>query len=110
MASNTHGLSTQSLSRSSASTLASARSGRVAKRAVGNVSGSLTVSNGFLTVYPDGATRPDASNLNWAPGETLPNLVLATPSADAAKTVDFYNAGSGKTDLVVDLFGFFGTY
>jgi hypothetical protein len=31
---------------------------------------------GFLTVYPCGSTRPDASSVNFVAGETIPNLVI----------------------------------
>ena len=32
---------------------------------------------GFLTVYPCGTTPPNASNLNFAAGQVVPNLVDA---------------------------------
>lgn len=31
---------------------------------------------GFVTVYPCGVDRPNASNLNFAPGQTIPNAVI----------------------------------
>lgn len=31
---------------------------------------------GFLTVWPAGADRPWASNLNFMPGQTMPNVVV----------------------------------
>ena len=69
-----------------------------------NVTATNTSSAGFLTVYPDGRTRPLASDLNWTPGKTVPNLVVATVGADGK--VDFYNH-AGNTDLVVDLTGYY---
>ena len=42
---------------------------------------NFTVTNpagvGFVTVYPCGVARPEASNLNFVAGQTVPNLVLA---------------------------------
>jgi hypothetical protein len=58
----------------------------------------------FVTVYPDGETRPLASNLNFYAGETIPNLVVVPVGADGK--VDFFNA-AGSTDLVADLAGYY---
>src|SRR2546425_9185960 len=41
-----------------------------------NVTVTGTVGAGFLTVWPAGVSRPTASNLNWAAGDTRPNLVV----------------------------------
>ena len=35
---------------------------------------------GFATVYPCGEPRPNASNLNFAAGQTIANLVIAKPA------------------------------
>jgi hypothetical protein len=73
----------------------------------------VTVTNtsnaSWMTVWPDGAPRPGTSDLNWAAGQTVPNLVVvqignAGPNAGA---VDFFNA-FGQTDLIVDLVGWYG--
>jgi hypothetical protein len=70
-----------------------------------NTTVTNTTAPSFLTVYP-GPTRPTASDLNWVAGQTIPNMVVATLSSTGSVT--FYN-NTGSTDLVVDLFGFFGT-
>ncbi len=72
--------------------------------AVLNVTVTNTTTPGFLTVYP-GPTRPTASDLNWAAGQTVPNLVVATLSSTGSVTI-FNSAGS--TDVVVDVFGSVG--
>src|SRR5262249_55783627 len=36
---------------------------------------------GFVTVYPCGVTRPTASNLNFSPGQTIPNAVFSKVGA-----------------------------
>src|SRR5882672_3083557 len=40
-----------------------------------NVTVTNTTGNSFLTVWPTGSPRPNASNLNWVPGRTIANLV-----------------------------------
>jgi hypothetical protein len=69
-----------------------------------NVTVTNTTAPSFLTVYPSTATRPNASDLNWMPGQTIPNLVVATLGTTGAIT--FYNL-AGSTDVVVDLAGWF---
>jgi DNA-binding beta-propeller fold protein YncE len=71
-----------------------------------NVTATDPTASSYVTVYPDGTTRPTASNLNFTPGETVPNLVTVAVGSDGA--VDFYN-NSGSTDLVADLEGYYTT-
>lgn len=42
-----------------------------------NVTAVDPLGYGFLTVFPCGADLPNASNVNYAPGEVRPNAVLA---------------------------------
>jgi hypothetical protein len=58
---------------------------------------------GFLTVYPCDADRPEASNLNFTQGETVPNLV--TVKLSAAGTVCLF--AQHTTHLVADVAGYF---
>ncbi|HTH05684.1 MAG TPA: hypothetical protein VL916_07430, partial [Ilumatobacteraceae bacterium] len=60
-------------------------------------------TSGFITVYACDVSRPNASNLNYISGVTIPNLVVVSPSADGH--VCLYT--SGETDLVVDVLGSF---
>ena len=69
-----------------------------------NVTVTGPTAPGFMTVYPDGVSRPLASNLNFSPGQTVPNLVMVKVSADG--WVDFYN-NSGSTQVVADLAGWY---
>jgi hypothetical protein len=60
---------------------------------------------GFVTVYPcasDSTPVPDASNLNFAGGQTVPNSVLAPVSADGHVCFSVY----GDTHLLVDVAGY----
>ena len=63
-----------------------------------------TVGGGYVTVYPCG-TRPDASNLNFSAGQTIPNSVIAPVSATG--TVCFYVYGSAH--LLADVSGYIPT-
>jgi hypothetical protein len=73
------------------------------------VSANFTVTNTgcgtFLTVYPAGASRPLASDLNLVTYETRPNLVIAKLGAGGA--VSAYNALC-TIDLVIDMAGWYG--
>jgi hypothetical protein len=63
-----------------------------------------TSATSFLTVWPAGTGQPTASNLNWTPGLTVPNLVQTTVGANG--NVSIFN-NQGTTDVVVDLDGYF---
>ena len=69
---------------------------------------NVTVTNptdvSFLTVYPAGANRPFASNLNYGPNQTVPNMVLVPVGPN--NTVTFYN-NQGTVDVIADFLGYF---
>jgi hypothetical protein len=70
-----------------------------------NVTATGTIADiygGYVTVYPCGSL-PNASNLNFVSGQTVPNAVIAPVSATGE--VCFY--ARGATDLIVDLNGYF---
>jgi alpha-tubulin suppressor-like RCC1 family protein len=67
-----------------------------------NVTVADAGGDGFLTVYPCGTTRPDASNLNFVQGQTVPNAVLA--KVGLAGKVCLYT--STATDVIVDVSGY----
>ncbi len=71
-----------------------------------NVTAVAPTTLGDLTVYPDGTGIPNASSLNFAAGEVIPNLVLATTGGG---TADIYNHSSGTVQVVVDCLGYFST-
>jgi alpha-tubulin suppressor-like RCC1 family protein len=58
----------------------------------------------YLTVYPDDVSRPLASNLNYVPGQTVPNLVVVR--VPASGVVDFYN-NAGATHVLADVVGYY---
>jgi outer membrane protein assembly factor BamB len=69
-----------------------------------NVTVTGPSAESFLTAWPAGVTRPLASNLNYVPGQTVPNLVIVRVG-DGGR-VNLYN-NLGATDVVVDVAGWF---
>jgi hypothetical protein len=59
----------------------------------------------FLTVWPDGQTRPNTSNINFTAGMTLPNLVTVKVNP-ADGEVDIFNAG-GAVNVIADIGGYY---
>jgi hypothetical protein len=72
---------------------------------------NLTATNpgagGYFTLYPGGAARPLASNLNFGPGATVANLVEVPLGADGS--VALYNGSGGTSDAVIDVAGWVTT-
>jgi hypothetical protein len=68
-----------------------------------NVTATNPSTYSYLTVFPGGAT-PLASNLNFAPNQTVPNRVI-TP-VDSNGRISIYN-GFGTVNVVVDVGGWF---
>jgi hypothetical protein len=69
-----------------------------------NVTVTETTATGFVTVYPADETRPLASNLNYAPGDTVPNLTMVKIGGDGR--VSFYNQ-AGSSQIIADVVGWF---
>ncbi len=82
--------------------------GGVPLRGVGSVALNVTaagpIANSFLTVWPTGAARPNASNLNLRAGVTTPNMVIV--ALGAGGQISLFN-NSGQTNLIVDVLGWF---
>jgi subtilisin family serine protease len=88
-------------------TLQVAGRGGVPSSGVSAVVMNVTVTNaasaGFVTAYPSGPL-PNASNLNFVAGQTVPNLV--TVGLSGSGTVNLVVTG-GPADLVADVQGFY---
>ncbi|MGD9995852.1 MAG: hypothetical protein AB7L17_04925 [Ilumatobacteraceae bacterium] len=67
-----------------------------------NVTVTEATSDSFLTVWPTGADRPTASNLNFRAGQTVPNMVVVEVG-DGGR-VSLFNL-AGATHVVVDVLG-----
>ncbi|MEU9231069.1 hypothetical protein [Streptomyces subrutilus] len=70
-----------------------------------NVTVTNTTSGGHITAYGTGGMRPNASNINFEPGQTVPNLVVVPVGEDGS--VDLYNGGWESVDLIADITGYF---
>ncbi len=85
-------------------------SGGVPASGVSAVTLNVTVESsaqagGYLTVFPDGVTRPTTSNLNFNPGATIGNSVVV--KVGAGGKVDLTNSSGGSVELFVDVQGYF---
>jgi hypothetical protein len=73
-----------------------------ASAAVLNVTVTEAAAAGYATVYPCGTQPPTASNLNYSPGTTIPNLVIAKVGTGGRVCV----FTQSTAHLVVDIVGF----
>jgi hypothetical protein len=82
--------------------------GPIPRTGVGAIAVNVTATNpsaaSFLTVWPTGASRPTASNLNVVAGQTVPNMVIAKVGTNGQISV--YN-DAGTVDVIVDVLGWF---
>ncbi len=69
-----------------------------------NVTATQGTEPSFLTVWPAGVAQPFASNLNFTPGEDIPNLVAV--GVGAGGQVSIYN-NLGSVDVVADVVGWY---
>ena len=69
-----------------------------------NITATEATADTYLTAYPTGAQRPNASNLNPTTGATVANLAIVALGTDGSITL--YNH-SGRVHLVVDIAGWY---
>jgi hypothetical protein len=70
-----------------------------------NVTVTAPTTASDLVIWPDGASMPVASDLNFVGGQTVPNLVVVKLSAGGK--IDIFNA-FGTTHVIVDVVGWYG--
>ena len=68
-----------------------------------NVTVTAPTTGGYLSAYPDGTTRPTASNVNYAAAQTIAGLVVV-PLGSNGK-VDLYT--SANTQVIADVEGYY---
>jgi hypothetical protein len=68
-----------------------------------NIAVTNTEAQGFLTLFPEGATQPTASSINFAAGDTVSNAATIPLSATGGMTIFSKSA----TDVIVDVTGYF---
>jgi hypothetical protein len=72
-----------------------------------NITVTSTTGSGFLRAYPQGATLPFASILNWGPGNTLANSTILAVGQNVGFDFRIRFDGSGTTQVIVDILGYF---
>jgi len=70
-----------------------------------NVTVTQPMAEGFVTVYPTGETAPVASNLNFAAGTTIANLVTVKLGPDG--TITLRNGAPGAIHVLADVAGYY---
>jgi hypothetical protein len=70
-----------------------------------NVTVTQPSRDGSVVAYPTGVLAPLASNLNFRPGQTIPNLV--TVKVGTGGTVTLKNNSTGTLHLVADVAGYY---
>ena len=65
-----------------------------------NLTATGTTAAGFVTAWPAGSARPNASNINFVAAQTIPNLVIA--KVGSAGKISLFNS-AGSTDLIIDV-------
>jgi hypothetical protein len=71
-----------------------------------NVTVTEPDSDSWLTIWPTGSARPNASSLNYRPGLTVPNLVVA--KLGSGGRVSLFNA-RGSAHVIADVVGCFAS-
>ena len=70
---------------------------------IANVTATDTTAWGYLSAWPAGAPQPTASNLNFLPGQTVPNLVMLKLGANGSLSI---LNGPGSANVIVDVMGY----
>ena len=70
-----------------------------------NVTAVTPTANGYLTAWPNGTTRPDASNLNFTAGQNIPNTVIV-PVGTGGK-IQLFNGSTGTIQILADVAGYY---
>lgn len=94
-------------------TIAGADAGKLPASGITAVALNVTVTSptggGYLTVYPDGQSRPIASNLDFNAGQTVANTVMVPVGADGKIDLYYGAAASASVALIADVAGYFST-
>jgi len=92
-------------------TVAGADSGLLPSTGITAVAINLTTTEqteiGDLIAYPDGATRPTASAIDYRAGINTANYAVVPVGTDGK--IDIYNSSGGTTDVIADVTGYFST-
>ncbi|MFD7630680.1 hypothetical protein ACFV7Q_32450 [Streptomyces sp. NPDC059851] len=70
-----------------------------------NLTATNTTAAGHVTAYAAGTEQPTTSNVNFAAGQSVPNMAIVPVSEDGY--VELANRSAGATDLIADVTGYF---
>jgi RHS repeat-associated protein len=70
-----------------------------------NLTVTAPTAAGDMVAYPDGASLPGVSDVNYASGQTVANMVTVPVGSDGK--IDIRVAGGGTAQVLVDLAGYF---
>ncbi len=75
-----------------------------------NVTVADPATAGYLTIYPSGAQRPTASNINFQAAHSVANRVIVPVGHNGS--IEIYNSASTSTQVIVDVNGYYslGSY
>jgi hypothetical protein len=75
-----------------------------------NITVTGTAGPGFITVYPEGATRPTVSTLNYVGGQTIANAAIVSLGPDGVGGDGItVVAGVHDTQLIIDTNGYYSS-
>jgi hypothetical protein len=79
-----------------------------ASAVVVNLTVTEPTSAGYLTAHASGSAKPGTSNVNYAGGQTVPNLAVVPVGPDGKVTISNTETGSGSSaQVVADVSGYF---
>jgi hypothetical protein len=73
-----------------------------ASAVVANITAVGPAAAGYLTTWPSGAPRPDASTLNFVPGRNVPNLAIVRLGTDGA--ISYFT--DSAVHVLIDVVGY----
>lgn len=73
---------------------------------VANVTVTGATVGGYLTAHRPGGAPPEASNVNFTAGASVPDLALLPVDASGQVAFTLVGYGSGSAHVLVDVFGF----
>ena len=77
---------------------------------VANVTVVGSTLDGFLSIYPTGATPGESSLVNFTPGEAVPNLAVLGVGSGGRSTISIVTPqGAGTAHVLIDVFGWIST-
>jgi hypothetical protein len=72
-----------------------------------NLTVTQSTSAGYLTGYASGSARPGSSNVNYATGQTVPNMAYLPIGLDGKVTIANTEIGAGSTvHVIADIAGY----